>query len=830
MREERPIRRALGALRARAEAVVPGHPRADDADPARVHHELEVHRVELELQYEELLEAQHQLEESRDRYYELYDLAPIAYVTVDRAGWVVEANLRATQLLETPRAKLIGASLPGFLSEQGADVFHRMRLDVIETRGRGACDLTLQVGGKPVPVRLEAVASSSDAAGAPRVQCVLIDLSALRSAEDELRSHRALADHQLRESEARFQLIADHIEDVFYVRERDGHLSYVSPAFERIWGVPASHLYESRGTAWDRAVHTDDLDRVLLARRQHLKGDPFDETYRVARADGEVRWVRDRAFEVEDASGRMRRDVGVVHDITTERLLEEDLRQAQKMEVVGALASGVAHDFNNLLQAILGCLNVAMNERTPPARVRDHLRRASEAVRRGGDLAARLTTFGHKRVAAPHRIELDGVVADVAKLVARLVTERIQLVVRCQAPGGLVLADPVQIEQIILNLAANARDAMPHGGTLTLETRLVGRCALPDGAQERLVRMEVADTGEGIDEHIQPRIFDPFFTTKGPGKGTGLGLSTVRELCDRLGGQIDLRSARGQGTTIGVELPLLDVVAEPPSGRRAAAPVATLSGTVLLVEDQPLVRRTLREDLEHLGLDVLEASNEEEARTLLEVHRGSIDVLLTDVVMPGMQGPRLAEVLSQRQPGLRVLFISGDATELSSLEDTGPVGLLQKPFDQRELAERLGELLATTRPRRTEPPQALVRERPAPGATLMLVEDDAEIREALCDLLESEGYRVIGVDGPKAALERIAQTDAPAIDLLLTDVLMPGMSGVELAEELGRRLPALRVIFMSGQPRAPELGVFVQKPFALETLLRAIRETLPPRG
>jgi signal transduction histidine kinase len=412
---------------------------------------------------------------------------------------------------------------------------------------------------------------------------------------------------------------------------------------------------------------------------------------------GEVRTVRERRFRVDDGSGKLRRHVGIVQDLTTARELEEELWQAQKMEAVGALASGVAHDFNNVLHVVMGLAYMGLSYDGDACKTRECLARISEVAERGGELARQLMGFARKRRTETKALAFDRAVQASEPLIERLVTEQIRVEVLTDASDGVVLADPVQVEQILMNLASNAKDAMPQGGVLTIETSTV---VLDDATIERhslqraprYVRLVVKDTGHGMDEATQARIFEPFFTTKEVGKGTGLGLSTVFAVTRQLGGYIDVVSAKGEGASFILEFPCVAGVA-PAAMVRATSP-GRMRGRVLLVEDNPLVRMTVRHYLEEAGLEVLEAADARDAKRLCATHAESIELLISDVVMPETPGPRLAAALRASLPELRVLFISANPEGRLPPEEAATGALLRKPFGPDELLGKVREVLA----------------------------------------------------------------------------------------------------------------------------------------
>jgi two-component system, cell cycle sensor histidine kinase and response regulator CckA len=389
----------------------------------------------------------------------------------------------------------------------------------------------------------------------------------------------------------------------------------------------------------------------------------------------------------------------VLTDVTGRRQLEEQLRQAQKMETVGMLAGGVAHDFNNLLTIISGYSQLILNNLPP----QDPSYYAAEQILKAGERAATLTqqllTFSRPRVLQPKVLDLNKLVSGLSTMLRRLIGEDVDLQLALRPDLGMVSADPGQIEQVLMNLVVNARDAMPKGGTLTIETANV---ELDEGYSGRhlavkpgpYAQLAVSDNGGGMDEATQARLFEPFFTTKGAGRGTGLGLSTVFGIVKQSGGNLDVYSVPGRGTSVKVYLPRIDlpVTVEAESLHR---PVSSGSETVLLVEDDEMVRRLVRETLVRSGYKVMDTSDPVEARRLSEKYRGRIDVLITDVVMPKVSGRELAQELQKRRGGMKVLYMSGYTD--NAIVNTGilhkEVAFLEKPFSPAALTEKVRDVL-----------------------------------------------------------------------------------------------------------------------------------------
>jgi signal transduction histidine kinase/CheY-like chemotaxis protein len=385
------------------------------------------------------------------------------------------------------------------------------------------------------------------------------------------------------------------------------------------------------------------------------------------------------------------------------RLNEEQLRQAQKMEAVGRLAGGVAHDFNNILSVVVGTSAVLLDDLGP----RDHLRPELEVIRRAGERAGELTrkllAFSRRQELQPRTVCLNEIVAGLETMLRRLIGDDVTLAF-VPTPGlGPVLADPGQIEQVIVNLVVNARDAMPGGGALTIETSSVELSASLGGAAAgglapgRYAVLSVSDTGHGMDAATRARIFEPFFTTKEPGKGTGLGLSTVYGIVAQSGGHVFVHSEPGAGTTFRVHFPMVERQEAPAPAEVPRARTARGTETVLLVEDEDLVRATMRTILQRGGYTVIEAKNGGEALLACEQLPKPIALLVTDVVMPRMNGPELAARLRAQRPGLSVVYISGYAAgqgieEIESGTEDG-VAFLQKPFEPNELLRKVRDVL-----------------------------------------------------------------------------------------------------------------------------------------
>ena len=521
----------------------------------------------------------------------------------------------------------------------------------------------------------------------------------VRQSNEELR----LANDELRKSEERFRTIFESSELGIRLADLDGRLLAANRSFERMLGYGADGLV---GTTLSEVTHPDDIEAHLALFRELVEGgrDSYQIESRLLRADGAVLWGHLTASLVRDADGRPQFAIGMVQDVTQRTQLEEQLREAQKMDALGRLAGGIAHDFNNLLTVIGTYSTFALRQLDAAD---DDLRRDIEEIKKAGDRAASLTqqllALSRRQVLKPQVLDLNAIVADTYKMLRRLIGENIEVVTDLGAALGPVKADPGQIEQVLINLVLNARDAMESGGRLTIETTNVDLDGplVQNGVETKsgpYVVLTVGDTGCGMDEVTRLRIFEPFFTTKDKGKGTGLGLSTVYGIVAQSGGSIFVTTGVRSGTTVQVFLPRLDDADLDPQEVVPGAAVSAGTETVLLVEDEDVVRGAARRILRAGGYRVLEAFDGVEALRIVETHSGPIHLLVTDVVMPRMGGPELVERIGALLPDLKVLYISGYTAEADvargvSVDDAG---FLQKPFTQDVLATTVRSLLDKT--------------------------------------------------------------------------------------------------------------------------------------
>jgi two-component system, cell cycle sensor histidine kinase and response regulator CckA len=659
-------------------------------------------------------------------------------------------------------------------------------------------------------IRVEAYTSVIEFGGKPAVQSVLMDITERKNAENALR-----------ESEERFRLIAENIDEIFYIVDL-GIIcpAYLSPAYERIWGYPRMYALENPDACM-QFIHPDDRERVKTQVKLLNEGKPIDYEYRIIRSDGSIRSIWERGFPIVDENGDVKRSVGVGQDITEMRLTEEALKdskeylnqiincigdpifvknrdhryvlvndafcvftglsresltrlvdkpksampfwkeeedvfitgkeilsenifsdvqgasrtvmtrkfllidkngnkqvvgvlrditeykrlesqflQSQKMEAIGALAGGVAHDFNNLLNVINGYAELMLEEASPEDPMRKDLEQIKVAGQRATALTSQLLAFSRKQILQPEVLDLNHVIDDMSLMLRRMIGEDIDLVFNPDPDPIMVNADPGKIQQVVMNLVVNARDAMPNGGMLTIETAKVifDESYISDHPMTKpgpFAMLAISDNGVGMDAATQARVFEPFFTTKEKGKGTGLGLSTVYGIVKQSDGFVWVYSEPGKGTTVKIYFPRVT------SSITEAAPENKLgselggSETVLVVEDEEAVRALACRVLRNCGHNVLEAADGMEAIRIAEQYEMKIHLVISDVVMPGMGGRALVTRLEEMRPGIKALFVSGytdNAIVHHGILDSD-IAFLQKPFTIDALIRKVREVL-----------------------------------------------------------------------------------------------------------------------------------------
>ena len=513
---------------------------------------------------------------------------------------------------------------------------------------------------------------------------------------------------ELHAAEERYRSMVEAIPALVYAVRPDAvfSTSYISPYVEKLLGVsPCEWLADLE--SWPRRIHPEDCERVLAEWRRGIsdRGASSFE-FRMTAADGRVLWVRDTRTPSRDADGRIRDIRGFLVDITEQRRVEDQLRQSQKLEAIGRLAGGITHDFNNVLTIITGYSDLLLNRIPADSNLRESVTEINTAGYRAAALTRQLLSFSRKQECQPALLDLNGVVTDLEFMLRRLIGEDVELHIAPHATLSTVCADRSQVEQILVNLAANARDAMPAGGLLTIETQNLEL----DGTFSRLhagvrpgsyVLLAVTDTGAGMDETTKSHLFEPFFTTKERGRGTGLGLSIVYGIVKQAGGHIWVYSEPGRGSCFKIYLPQVNTCAPE---AETPPPVAERTGggeTVLVVEDEDRVLDLVSQVLWNHGYRVLQAKDGSAALALTREFKGTIDVMLTDSVMPYMSGRELARRLADVRPGMKVLYMSGyteGSVAKSGMLDSDEKDFIQKPFSAAALVRKIRSLIDVPAP------------------------------------------------------------------------------------------------------------------------------------
>jgi PAS domain S-box-containing protein len=510
---------------------------------------------------------------------------------------------------------------------------------------------------------------------------------------------REHAEAELHAVETRYRVLVERLPAITYIAEVGamGRWHYVSPQIRSILGFSPEE-WMANSANWINNIYPEDREHALAAEKRFWEiGGMFRAEYRMLARDGHVLWFRDDAVYLRTSDNQNPVMQGVLYDITEYKHLEEQLRQSQKMEAVGQLAGGVAHDFNNLLMIIQGHNERILNRLAPKHVAYKDASEIKEAVNRAAGLTRQLLAFSRKQVLQPRILDINVVVADVARMLHGVIGENIHVNLITAESLPQVKVDQGQLEQVILNLALNARDAMPHGGTLTIQTGSVELSEADENASVkpgRYLLLQVSDTGTGMDPETQRHVFEPFFSTKELGKGTGLGLASVYGVIKQSGGGISFASQLGHGTSFSVYLPEACETNSSESHESVALIKAKGTETVLVVEDEHEIRDMVSEYLQQNGYTVLHAENGREALEIVHRYKGLIHLLITDVVMPELGGRELAQKVRNLRPRTKILFTSGylDCSGDEKAADQH-AALLPKPFALHVLANKIREVL-----------------------------------------------------------------------------------------------------------------------------------------
>jgi PAS domain S-box-containing protein len=630
-------------------------------------------------------QTEQSLRASEERYKALFDRSLDCVYLTDFAGNFLDANLAALELLGYRHEDITTLNLSFLLTEDQLPLAREKIQEIIATGHQqqpAEFWLRRKDGGL---VLVETRASLIYHEGKPfAIQGIARDITGRKRAEAE---------------RARLATAVEQAAETIVITDLGGTILYANPAFEKTTGYTRAEAVGQTPRLLKSGRHDDAFYRRMWAALG--RGEVWTGRFINRRKDGALYEEDATISPVRDAAGQIVNYVAVKRDVTREVQLEDNLRQIQKMEAIGQLAGGVAHDFNNILLALL--MQTEMLEMTEqlPAEVREGLKQIHQDANRAAELTRQLLLFSRRQIIQPRRLDMNEVVTHLARMLQRIIGEDVRLQLHLHTLPLFIHADPGMMEQVLMNLAVNARDAMPRGGRLIIETTThsldePAAALISEAAPGQYVSVSVRDTGDGIAPEVLPRIFEPFFTTKETGKGTGLGLATVFGIVKQHHGWIKVDTRPGEGATFRVFLPVCPAEIAEPAADPASVPARGGTETILLVEDDIAVRTPLRLVLQRHGYRVLEAANGGEALTLWPEHRASVALLLTDLVMPGaVGGQELAGRLQAEQPQLRVVYTSGYSVEMAGRELHLRPGekFIQKPYNPDDLLKILRETL-----------------------------------------------------------------------------------------------------------------------------------------
>ena len=633
----------------------------------------------------------------------ILEAIPDALVAVNQHGVIIQINSQTEALFRYTRDELIGQKIEVLVPERQRPQHHDHREHFhhqpkIRRMGSG-----LDLNGRrrdgtefPVEISLSPIATGDGMI----VLSVIRDISDRKRIEEELRRANEELDRrksrELRDSQNRLALIIDSSQDAIIGKNLDGIVTHWNKGAQEIYGYSAQEMIGRPISELAPPEKADEIPNILKNIRAGQRV-PYFETVRVTK-DGRRLDVSISVSPIHDADGMIVGASTIARDISGQKKVEHQLRQSQKMEAVGRLAGGVAHDFNNLLGIVTACTELLRGRADSESL--EYIDNIHQAAKRGAALTRQLLAFSRKQPVQVQVLNLNDRLKDMSKLLHPLMGDDVEILLNPKSPTAIVEADPGQLDQIVVNLAVNARDAMPRGGKLIIETGVFDFDAAfvhehPSMTAGRYVMLAVSDNGVGMDEATRSRIFEPFFTTKEMGKGSGLGLATVYGIVKQSGGHIWVYSEPGHGTTFKIYLPCADYKLETSKESVAEALPPRREGvTILLAEDDVMMRRLTKRMLEQHGYTVLEAEDGKAAMSLINANHHKLDLLLTDVVMKGMTGPELVLKLMDSRPSIKVVYMSGYTGELVAKQGlSGDIPLLEKPFTRLDLLKTVDAAL-----------------------------------------------------------------------------------------------------------------------------------------
>jgi two-component system, cell cycle sensor histidine kinase and response regulator CckA len=773
------------ALREQAKALMAGSVEdAGDLSPEEIRElvqELHTHQIELEMQNEQLRQVQEELLEAHGRVSDLYDFAPVGYVTLSEKGLIIEANLTIAEMLGVERRQLIKQPFSAFIVDEDQDAYYKHRRMVSDKKERQTCELRMRKKeGEPFWAALECVHTEGE--NGVELRYIVADVTVKRQAQD-------LAKATAREWETTFDTISDSVA----ILGKGGLIKRCNEATARILERPMDEIVGH--CCWDLVHGTDkpveNCPYVRMTESHHRESEDILQ-------DG--KWLRVTVYPIMNDAGEITGAVHIMTDITElkraaeeKREFEEKIQQAQKLESLGVMAGGIAHDFNNILYAILGNAELAMDAIPKEAVGREHLDEIRMAAKRASELTDQMLAYSGKGALAIENLDLSALVGEMTHLLE--VSHAKKAVLKYEFEAGLpaVAGDPSQLRQIAMNLITNASDALAdEAGIISVKTGVME--SLPentayinfndDVATGPYVYLQVTDTGCGMDEEARKRIFEPFFTTKFTGRG--LGMAAVLGIIHAHHGAINIESEPGRGTTMSVFLPALEERAAPPTEEVPQEDDWRGSGTVLVVDDERQVRLLQQLTLEGKGYTVLTAEDGKQAVDVFRENRDDIACVLLDLTMPHMGGEETFVELRQIREDVPVVLVSGYSEKQlkERVENLGFTGFLKKPVQSGELLQKVHS--AFKPPAKTKGTE-----------TILLVDDDPLDLELTTNLLTPLGYQVLTANSGQAAVDMVREHEGD-IDVVLLDVRMPTMDGPTALPLLKNERPEIKVLIFSG--------------------------------
>jgi len=685
----------------------------DRENSERLLTELQVHQAELEIQNEELVRARGEIEESRERYLDLYEFAPVGYVTLDGTGWIREANITAATLLRVERPYLKGRLLSAFVDSDFHDTFYLHLRSVLRANEKQICELVLRRrDGTFLHAQLESISVPANMHRVIRV--AIEDITVRKKAEEALRKAKEELEEKViertarlseayerlaSETESRRLLIAaveQSAEGVLLLGEEDLRIQYANPAYLRLSGYTLDELKGKDARILRSSLHEESFYEAL--RETVAKGGTWAGDYPLRRKDGSTITVGTTISPVRNETGAILSRVVTCHDVTGQRLLEAQLRQSQKMEAIGTLAGGIAHDFNNILAAIIGFTEMAVDDIPAGSPTHHRLELVLKSGFRGRDLVRQILAFSRKAEYERGPLALSPVISETLKLLRASLPSTIRIRTRMGSISDVVVASPSEIQQVLMNLCTNAAHAMSeNGGDLAVSLDEIeldaGSAAAMELAPGKYAGLTVKDTGAGMDEEVMKRIFEPFFTTKEVGQGTGLGLSVVYGIVKALKGSIVVESAPGAGALFRVLLPLAENGEAAPAHAGGQLPHGM--ERVLFIDDEEFLAELGKDLLEKLGYTVTAMTDGAEAVRFFSENPGRFDLVLTDMTMPGLSGLDIARSVLGTRPDIPIILCTGYSDNVSTEKAMamGIRGFLMKPLARRDLASAVRRVL-----------------------------------------------------------------------------------------------------------------------------------------